>query len=49
MIRRTQLDVMRTHCYQPGPIFMPDLGEFSMVPSDKAYEDHRPEQSVLVS
>jgi hypothetical protein len=49
MIRRSQLDVMRTNCYQPGPLSMPDLGEFSMVPADKAYEDHRPEQSVLVS
>lgn len=29
-IRRTQLDVMRTVCYQPGPLLMPDLGEFSM-------------------
>lgn len=22
---------MRTVCYQPGPLTMPDLGEFSMV------------------
>ena len=49
MIRRSQLDVMRTNCYQPGPISMPDLGEFSMVPNGKEYEEHRPEQSVLVS
>ncbi|KIR62571.1 hypothetical protein I312_103315 [Cryptococcus bacillisporus CA1280] len=30
-ILRTQLDVMRTVCYQPGPLTLPDLGEFSMV------------------
>ncbi|WVF72916.1 hypothetical protein IAT40_007734 [Kwoniella sp. CBS 6097] len=30
-ILRTHLDVMRTVCYQPGPLFMPDLTEFSMV------------------
>jgi hypothetical protein len=29
-IERTHLDVMRTVCYQPGPLVMPDLGEFSM-------------------
>ncbi|WVQ84663.1 hypothetical protein IAT38_006818 [Cryptococcus sp. DSM 104549] len=29
-ILRTQLDVMRTVCFQPGPLTMPDLGEFSM-------------------
>jgi glycerophosphoryl diester phosphodiesterase/phosphatidylglycerol phospholipase C len=29
-ILRTQLDVMRTVCYRPGPLVMPDLGEFSM-------------------
>ncbi|ORY33432.1 PLC-like phosphodiesterase [Naematelia encephala] len=29
-IDRTQLDMMRTMCYQPGPLVMPDLSEFSM-------------------
>ena len=29
-IERTHLDVMRTVCYQPGPLVLPDLGEFSM-------------------
>jgi hypothetical protein len=26
-MQRTQLDVMRTVCYHPGPILMPDLSQ----------------------
>ena len=27
---------MRTICYQPGPLYVPDLGEFSMDPAAKS-------------
>jgi hypothetical protein len=27
-VERSQLDWMRTICYQPGPLVMPDLSEF---------------------
>jgi hypothetical protein len=35
-ICRTQLDTMRTVCYKPGPLVVPDLGEFSMDTTTKA-------------
>ncbi|WWC94971.1 hypothetical protein V866_001823 [Kwoniella sp. B9012] len=41
-ILRTQLDIMRTMCYQPGPIEKPDLSEFSMVNDADQLESELP-------
>ncbi|WWD19706.1 hypothetical protein CI109_104170 [Kwoniella shandongensis] len=36
---RTQLDLMRTNCYKPGPLALVDLTEFSMVAGDRLEEE----------
>ncbi|ODN73318.1 hypothetical protein L202_07864 [Cryptococcus amylolentus CBS 6039] len=45
---RTQLDVMRTVCFQPGPLTMPDLSEFSMAASGEQVEAEGPTQGKKV-
>ncbi|WVR07619.1 hypothetical protein IAU60_004661 [Kwoniella sp. DSM 27419] len=48
-VLRSQLDTLRTMCYQPGPLHMPDLAEFSMVETaDQAEREATPAAEVAI-
>jgi hypothetical protein len=39
-IERSHMDVLRTLCYQPGPLNPPDLGELSMEAPERVEAVH---------